>query len=474
MTPTDPTLASALVQSDLIRHRQLSPLELTQLYLARIDRLNPQLAAFCYVDAERAIANATRQTATLMAREPTDLPPLFGLPTAIKDLNPVAGMPCAYGVEMLRGQIATADDAMAMLVELGGCNMLGKTAIPELASFPYTEPPGWPPTRNPWNLDYTAGGSSGGAAAAVAAHLLPLAPGSDGGGSLRGPAHCCGLVAIKPSRGRISDFPVFDRLSGLASNGPIARNVADAAALLDVLTQPLPGDGYYLPSESFLAAATEPVPQLRIGLWSNFLASAPLSDNYQRALAHTAGLCEELGHRVEPIAAGIGVQDGIDASPLGEPFVTVWQTAVAAAGIPPRALGDFNRWLMERSGSAGEYLTALYQLQAISRRILAQCQAYDAILAPVYTHSTIRVGAWAELEPPELLQAISRWIAPCPVFNATGQPVVTLPVALEPETNLPIGVQLVGGLGQESRLIAWAAQLEAALGFSAAKGQRSV
>jgi amidase len=456
---TNLLLTSAMHQAELLRSRQISPLELTQLYLERIDRLNPSIGAFFHVAAERAIATATAQTTELMARKTETLPLFFGLPIAIKDLNSVAGMPCTYGVAMLQQNIATTDDAMAMLMNRAGCNILGKTAISELASLPYSESPGFPPTRNPWNLDHTAGGSSGGAAAAVAARLLPFAPGSDGGGSLRGPAHCCGLVGIKPTRGRISDAPVGDRLSGLASNGPIARNVADAAALLDALSQRLPGDLYCLPAPepSFLAAASRSVPTLRIGICASFWADAPLDSSYRAALEKAGELCQEMGHRVTEVA--------IDAGALLEPFITVWQTAVAASGIPTAALGSFNRWLIERSGSAGEYLKALYTVQTLARQIVARWQDFDVLIAPVYNHSTIKIGAWADLEPPELLNAISRWISPCPIFNATGQPALVLPVAVESQTNLPIGVQLVGNLGAEELLISLAASLEQALNF---------
>jgi amidase len=456
--------ATALEQSAAIRSGEISPLELTQMYLNRIHRLNPQLGAFFHVATERAIATAKAQTQQLTQQDRATLPPLFGLPTAIKDLNPVAGMPCSYGVAMLQSHMATADDAMAIVMTQGGCNILGKTATAELGSFPYTEPAGWSPTRNPWNLDYTAGGSSGGAAAAVAAYLLPCAPGSDGGGSLRGPAHCCGLVGMKPSRGRISDAPWGDRLSGLASNGPIARNVADMAALLDVMAQPLPGDWYLLPrpQTSFLAAVTRPLGKLRIGICPSLLPEISLAPAYAETLMTVVDLCVRMGHEVMEVA--------IDATDLVDPFLTVWQTAIAASSLPAPALSGFNQWLMGRSGSAGDYLQALNRLQALTRRVVSRWQEFDVLLTPVYSHSTILVGAWAELEPPELLEAMRRWIMPAPVFNATGQPALVLPAAVEAGTNLPIGVQLVGRLGAEELLISLAATLEEALAFPAPKG----
>jgi amidase len=333
-------------------------------------------------------------------------------------------------------------------------NILGKTATPELASFPYTEPAGFPPTRNPWNLDYTPGGSSGGAAAAVAAGLLPIAVGSDGGGSLRGPAHCCGLVAIKPTRGRVSDAPTGDRLSGLAINGPLARNVQDAAILLDALAQRLPGDLYCLPTPviSFEAAAQQAPGSLRIAVCKSFPPFTNLDNVSGAAIDRVADILSNLGHQLSTITLEVGA--------LIEPFTTVWQTAVAASGIPLPALCEFNQWLHNRSGSAGEYLNALYQMQGIARQIVAQWQNFDVLLAPVYLHPTIKIGAWAQLAPAEIMAKIADWVLPCPIFNATGQPVVVLPVDT---TKLPLGIQLVGNLGTEALLISLAAQLEAQL-----------
>jgi amidase len=458
MSDFDLLRTSALNQAHLICTKQISPLELLDLYLNRIDLINPQLGAFFYVARERAIDVARIQTELLAKKNPQDFPLLFGLPTAIKDLSPVTGIPCSYGVAALKDQIATHCDSVAILMNQAGCNLLGKTAICELASLPYTESPGFLPTRNPWNLDYTPGGSSGGAAAAVAAFLLPFAPGDDGGGSLRGPAHCCGLVGIKPSRGRVSDAPKGDRISGLASHGAIARNVSDAAALLDAMACGLPGDFYRWPpmTDSFLAATHRSPGSLRIGVCQSFPPFTKLDPAYQDAVERAATIFNSLGHQISEVS--------LDTGAIVEPFLTVWQTAVAAARLPREILNDFNCWLIDQSGSASEYLNAVYALQTISRQILASWANFDVLLTPVYMHSTIRVGEWAGLAPPELLAKICDWIAPCPAFNATGQPAIVMPISLEPETNLPIGIQLVGDLGSEALLFSLAAQLEQQLG----------
>jgi amidase len=222
MNIVDLAFAPALEQAQFIRQKQISPLELVQVYLDRIERLNPQLGCYFTVMAEEAIAVATRQTEQLSQLSPLDeLPPFFGVPISIKDLNPVAGVRCTYGSPVLMNQEATQDDGVVSRIRAAGFVILGKTATSEVGTLPYTEPEGFPPARNPWDLDYTPGGSSGGAAAAVAAGLCPIAQGSDGGGSIRGPAFCCGVVGLKPSRGRVSHAPVGDYQSGISTNGPL-------------------------------------------------------------------------------------------------------------------------------------------------------------------------------------------------------------------------------------------------------------
>ncbi|MDP8966015.1 MAG: amidase, partial [Cyanobacteriota bacterium] len=224
MNQIDLAFAPALLQAQLIRQREVSPLELVELYLERIQRLDSQLGSYFTVVGDRALAEAKAKTEQLaQINDTSELPPFFGVPIAIKDLNSVEGIRCTYGTPVLKDKIAAYDDGVVMRIKQAGFTILGKTATSEWGSLPYTEPPGFPPARNPWNLDYTPGGSSGGAAAAVAAGLSPIAQGSDGGGSIRGPAFCCGLVGIKPARGRITYAPVGDYQNGIATNGSLGR-----------------------------------------------------------------------------------------------------------------------------------------------------------------------------------------------------------------------------------------------------------
>jgi amidase len=460
MTKIDLAFTPALEQARLIRHKEVSPLELVQLYLERIQQLDSQLGSYFTVMAEQAIADAKAKTEMLaQTGNPATLPPFFGVPIAIKDLNPVAGVPCTYGTPALLNQVANYDDGVVVRIKQAGFTILGKTAASELGSLPYTEPAGFAPARNPWNLDYTPGGSSGGAAAAVAAGLCAIAQGSDGGGSIRGPASCCGLVGIKPARGRVSWAPLGDRLSGAATNGSLARTVADAAALLDVMSGYVTGDPYWLPepNPSFLAATTQPPSALRIAFSTTVPPLGAADAVCQQAVLDVVQLLEELGHVVEPGCP--------DFTGLIEPFTKVWQAGVAAAGVPKQVLQPMNRWLLEQTGSASDHLQAVTQMQIIARRIVAFFDSIDVLVLPTYMHPTIQVGEWADLSPEETLQKIIHWVAPCPPFNASGQPAIGLPAGFD-ANGLPIGIQLIGRPAAEATIIALAAQLEAAKPWS--------
>ena len=456
MNQVDLAFTPALEQAQLIRKGDISPLDLVQLYLERIEALNAQLGSYFTVASDMALADAKAKTEQLAETTDTSkLPPFFGVPIAIKDLRAVEGLPCSFGVAALKDNIANYDDGVITRIKQAGFIILGKTATSELGSLPYTEPPGFPPARNPWNLDYTPGGSSGGSAAAVAAGLSPIAQGSDAGGSLRGPAFCCGLVAIKPTRGRISYAPAGDFQSGIASLGPMARTVADAAALLDVMSGYITGDPYWLPDPdiSFLEATDQQLDNLRISFATSIKPIAETSAVCEKIVLETVQRLEGMGHLVEPGCP--------DFSEILEPFKTVWQAGVASAGIPLEALSPMNRWIAEQSGTAGEYLQAVSKLQIIARQIVGFFNNFDVLVLPTYLHSPIRVGEWEDLSYQKTLNNIINWIGPCSPFNATGLPAIAIPAGFN-ENGLPVGIQLVGPPASEARLLALAAQLEAA------------
>lgn len=452
----------ALQQAHLIRQRHLSPLDLTELYLQRIERLNPALGAYVTVMADQARADAKAKTEQLATTDPADLPPLFGVTVAVKDLNPVAGVPCAYGIRAARDRIAPEDDYIVQRLRQAGLVLLGKTATSQLGSLPYTEPPGFPPARNPWSLEHSPGGSSGGSAAALAAGLCSIAQGSDGGGSIRGPAFCCGLVGVKPSRGRVSFAPVGERLHGLAVTGPLARTATDAAALLDALSGYEVGDPYWLspPVEPFTHLAQQPPGALRIAYATEIPPLGTADPVCAEAVTTMVQRLASLGHQVEAVSLP-------DLEALVEPFTTLWQSVVAEVGVPFVVLEKLNRWLYWRARltHCGAYLRAATKVQTIGRDLVRFCQPYDVLVLPVYLHPTIRVGQWQGLSSPKLLERVIHWVSPCPPFNASGQPVIAVPTGLStsPTTEgLPLGVQLVGRPAAEATLLAVAHQLEQA------------
>ncbi|WP_353932324.1 amidase [Okeanomitos corallinicola TIOX110] len=453
MNETDLAFTSALELAKLVRSREVSPLDLVEVYLERISRLNSQLGSYFTITADLAIADAKAKTELLTTT--SELPPFFGVPISIKDLTPVAGVACTYGNPALVNNIPDYDAGVVMKLKQAGFTILGKTATCELGSYPYTEPTGFPPARNPWNLEYTPGGSSGGAAASVAAGLSAIAHGSDGGGSIRGPAACCGIVGIKPARGRITSAPVGDKLGGIGVHGPLARTVSDAAAMLDVMSGYFTGDPYWLetPQTSFLDSTQVKTSPLKIAFSTDIKPFGKADDNCTEGVLKTIKLLTEFGHQIE--------EKYPDFSGLVEPFKIVWQSGVAAAGLPPEALQPLNRWLLSRTGSAADYLQALGKMQTFSRQIIAFFDHFDVLVLPVYLHSPIRVGEWANLSPEEIFDNIIHWIAPCPIANATGLPAIAIPVGFDSK-GLPISVQLIGKPAAESTLISLAAQLEAA------------
>jgi amidase len=453
MDSVELAFTSAIEQARLIRAKEISPIELTQLYLDRIEQLNPKLGSFFTVMAERAIADAISKTERLSESE---LPPFFGVPIAIKDLNPVEGVPCSYGLKVARNRIADRDDLVVKKLKEAGFIILGKTATSQLASFPYTEPPGFPPARNPWDLDYTPGGSSGGSSAAVAAGLCAIAQGSDGGGSIRGPAACCGLVGLKPSRGRISMAPIGETFSGFSVTGPLSRTVADSAAFLDVTAGYVTGDPYWLPNPetSFLDATKRKLEPLRIGLVTTIDPIGEADPICVEATEKIAHLLESMGHTIELVTP--------DLSEMIEPFTILWR-AQTEVGVPPFLLEKVNRWSWWKAKftSAARYRQAQSQLQIFARKVVGLFDRVDVLLTPTYFHPTIRVGEWAKLSPVRTINEIIEWIAPCPAFNVTGQPAISIPAGFDPN-GLPIGVQIVGKPADEATILALAAQIEEA------------
>jgi amidase len=455
MNSTDLAYTSALNQAHLIREKVISPLELTQLYLDRITTLNPKLGAFFHIAAESALEDATAKTEALTQLE--TIPPFYGVPTALKDLNPVAGMPCSYGIKQAKNRMADRDDHVTQRMKAAGFTILGKTATSQLGSLPYVEPSGFPPARNPWNLEYLAGGSSGGAGAAVAAGMCAIAQGSDGAGSIRIPAACCGLVGLKPSRGRVSNTPVDEYFSGCVVNGGMAHTVADVAAFLDAIAGYELGDAYWLPNPetSFLALSQQTPHPLKIGFATHIPPIGECDAETKTAVLQTAKQLESLGHMVEPIEFG-----NFDFTDLIEPFSIAWQTQTDV-GIPGFIFDKINRqlWFKSQFYSAGKYVRSRRKLYEFGRSVVVLCNPYDVILLPTLMYPALKVGELNRLGLNAMLDRLVDWFAPCPAFNVSGQPAIALPTGFN-SNNIPISIQLIGRPAEERTILQLATQLE--------------
>jgi amidase len=391
--------------------------------------------------------------------------PLWGLPFGDKDLVNRAGVPTGFGSRLMDGFVPDASDELVDVLDAAGGVSLGKTNAPEFGLPSYTESLVAPPARNPWDVSLGAGGSSGGAAAAVAAGLVPFAPGSDGGGSVRIPAAACGLVGIKPSRGLIPSGTGIDKLAGLVVPGPLARTVADAAMLLDAMVA---GGDYPFTLRAprwdggaLLNAAVRGEGRFQLGV----MTTSPWDDAYDVRVSAEAS--DALALAVDELDA---IGHGIDELRL-EPdrsyapnFRTIWQAG--AAGIPAEGaeldrLEPLTRWLVERgrSISARELVAALAALTTFERSIIRQFSRFDAVMTPALALTPRPVG-WYDKDDPELNFAQQVQYTPFTSFaNVTGLPAITLPVA-QTAAGLPMGVQLVGRPGGEATLLAIGAQLE--------------
>ena len=450
---------TALEQLDWLRRGEVTPRELTDHYLARIERLDPELGAFATVTPEQA-----RERADAVAELPRAVA-LWGLPTADKDLVARAGVPTGLGSRLFAGKVAEQSDELALVLDEAGAVSLGKTATPEFGLPSYTEPLAGRPARNPYDPSLGAGGSSGGAAVAVAAGLLPFAPGSDGGGSIRIPAAATGLVGLKPSRGRIPAGSGLLGLAGLAVPGPLARTVADAALLLDALVD---GGAYEFATEAprwdggaYLNAATRGEGRYQLGVTT----SSPWETSYELELAPEARAALEVAQR-ELDALGHGLEEfRMDPEDgYARAFRTIWQSGAATLPVDDDALDmvePLTRWLIEtgRGLSARELADSLAWLTGFERRIIRSFAPYDAVLTPALALTPRPVG-WYDAEDGERNFEQQVQYTPFTSFvNVSGLPAIALPV-LQTESGLPMGVQLVGRPGGEHVLLAIGAQLE--------------
>ena len=458
---------SALEAAAAIRRREVSSSELVAHCLDRIQRLDGELGAFVTVTAEAAREQARQADAQVASG--AELPPLHGVPTAIKDLNLTAGTPTKLGSAVFADFVPAVDDHVVTLLRQAGTISLGKTSTPELGLPCYTETDIGPPARTPWDTARLAGGSSGGAAAAVAAGFVPIAQGSDGGGSIRIPASVTGLYGIKPSRGRVSRGPLDADSTGLSVLGPLARTVRDAAAFLDATAIPQPGDSAWAPplpaGETFLQWCDRAPSKLRIGRYLQPpIPGAEVDPECRTAWEFASVLLESLGHEV------IDIPMPMPAAVIPA-FETVWAVSAASAPVDPTRearLRPLTRHLRAAGFrvSATEYSNALGVLKLASRQAIVATAQYDAVLTPTLAMPPRPIGWFCgtvenPVEPAEDFERQKRFTPFTAVYNATGQPAASLPLHWSAD-GLPVGVMLVGRPAGEAALLALSAQLEAA------------
>jgi len=447
-------LKSAIAQARAIAGRQVKPSELIALYYERIARIDPELNAYVLLTRELAESQAAAAEKRVARGEQLGL--LDGVPVSIKETAALAGYRNSLGSLVFEKSIAQVDSFAIGRLKDEGAVILGKTNAPEFGTRPVTEGPMFPPARNPVDTTRTAGGSSGGAAAAVAAGLCALSHGGDGGGSIRIPASCCGVVGLKPSRGRISSGPLLgEDWAGLATSGVIARTVADAALGLDAMSGHLPGDPYWAEiAQPFLPAAARKPATLRVG-WT-IDAAATVDSEVAAAVESVATELARLGHRVTRVRPDLG-----QFRPLIQILAV---TAVGALPIAtPELLDPLNRRMLEVApmSTAVDYLKALLELHQQARRLIATWDQIDVLLTPTLTYPAPRIGAVGQ-DVDTASEEFLDWLSFTHPFNCTGQPAISLPLATS-TAGLPIGVQLVGRPRDEYSILSLGAQLEASL-----------
>ena len=458
------TNPDATALAELVRTREVTPLELVDAAIERIERVNGNLNAVTTTmfDLARSAAHGTLPDG-----------PFRGVPFLLKDLGAAfQGVPMTFGSRYLRDFVPNHDSEIVTRYKRAGLIVIGKTNTPELGIQPTTEPQLHGATKNPWDPSRTPGGSSGGAAAAVASRMVPAAHGTDGGGSIRIPASCCGIFGLKPTRARIPLGPDYgDMFSGLVAAHVLTISVRDSAALLDASCGPEPGDPYAAPppARRFSEEVGASPGKLRIGLITTTPTGASVHPDCVAAAQDAAKLCDDLGHQVEE------TKIQLNAEMYSNSFSTLWSAGNAwkidsmsfAVGRKPEP-GELEPQTeiliqMGRRKSAPEYLLAVQIFQVYARRVAALYEKFDVLLTPTLGLPPLPLGSFAPTadDPVAGLRKAAEFCPFTPLFNATGQPAMSVPLYWNSE-GLPIGSHFAGRFGDEATLFRLARQLEEA------------
>ena len=446
-----------------IRQKEISPVEVVDAVLSRLEALNPRLNAFCLVATDQARAAARDAEVAVMKGEP--LGPLHGVPVSLKDMIYTRGLRTTGGSRLFADLVPEQDAVAYGRLKAAGAILLGKTATSELGHKALTDSPLFGITRNPWDLTRTPGGSSGGAGAAVAAGLGPIALGGDGGGSIRIPAAFCGLVGFKPSFGLVPEYPGFPGWDHVSHTGPLARTVRDVAAVLEVIAGTDDRDRTSLPGEAgaYLAACERDVRGLHVA-WSADLG-------YARVDPVVQALCENAAAEFESLGCHVEVVNPLWES-LEEPFIAMIaaqfhaaygeQVAEHEAEVDP----TFAKFVARGAGvTARDYLKARAKVQEFWQEAIQFLARFDLLLTP-----TVAVPPFAvDAKPPREIggepMSVLGWMPFTYPFNLTGQPAASVPAGWTAE-NLPVGVQIVGQRHADATVLAACAAYEAACPWS--------
>ncbi len=457
-TSDDLMFLDATAQAELVRKKEVKPVELVDMAIGRIEKLNPAINAVItpmYEYARDAAAG--------------ELPdgPFAGVPFLLKDIFAFfAGHRVAHGSRLMQHMVPDHDSELVARLKRAGLVILGRTNVPEFGIMPTTEPQFYGPCRNPWNTERTTGGSSGGSAAAVASGMVPMAHANDGGGSIRIPASCCGVFGLKPTRARNPLGPDFgDILGGTIVEHAVTRSVRDSAALLDATCGPDVGDPYWAPppTRPFLQEVGTDPGKLRIAFTTQSLIDTPVHDDCIRAIEDTARLCAELGHEVEEAVPDLLVDPLIDA------FLVLYSVGCSSS---IKLLGGDREsvepitWALHEMGaqhSATDYLLAVQTLQGMSREVARFFLNYDVLLTPTLGEPPVPLGTF-DSPPDDPLAGFYRtfeFASFTPLCNLTGQPAMSVPLFWNTD-NMPVGSHFIGRFGDEATLFRLAAQLEQA------------
>ncbi|MDI9917522.1 amidase [Rhodococcus sp. IEGM 1379] len=448
--------------ADAIRKRDVSAAEVLEFSLSRFDERNP---------AVNAVISERRDEAR--AEVAAGLPdgPLRGIPFVIKDLGvDVAGLPSTNGSRLFADVVASEDSELVKRYRRAGMVIIGKTNSPEFGQNASTEPQLFGPTRNPHRLTHSVGGSSGGSAAAVAAGIVPAGQASDGGGSIRIPAAACGLVGLKPSRGRVPAYPKQALLAGpMSVNHAVTRSVRDSAVLLDVSAGPIPGDPYVIapPTQQYVDVVGTDPGRLRIGIATVMPSGAAVHSDCSAATLDIAGVLEALGHEVIDKAPEFPFEELMSGltNLMAVPVAVDINARLAQLGRELRDddLEPMTRMIYDRANAntAGEYVKALRDLEKAATMLGGYFTDYDLLLTPTLGTVVPPLGLLDTMNPASLWEHGMSFSGMTSPFNVTGQPAISLPLGKD-SAGMPVGVQLVAAFGREDLLLQVAAQLEVA------------